>query len=223
MCGIYGSTCYNRFKTLYTLNTSRGNFANGHVFVNDSQGIRTLHISKSPGIKKYPDTADSDNKMHLGHTQSPTGSVRDYHPSTTHPFESRNWIVGHNGVINNFEKLKQQHVPHSKCNVDTSIIPGLLEMYIASRHTEQEIADIVKKVLNMISGTYGLFIFNKKYNLLYVARSGSTLFYDPNDGSFSSTQYDNMIDLPEHTLFKVNGNIYERVASLNNNSSFLIL
>jgi len=223
MCGVYGSTCYNRFKDLYKLNTTRGNFANGHVFVSDSQDGRSLHISKSPGTKKYTDVIDENIKIHLGHTQSPTGSVRDYHPSTTHPFESRNWIVGHNGVINNFEKLKQQYAPHSKCNVDTSIIPYLLEMYIATRHTEQEITNIVKRVLDMINGTYGLFIFNKKYNLLYVARSGSTLFYDPKDGSFSSTQHGNMVDLPEHTLFKVNGNIYERVASLSNNSSFLIL
>ena len=74
-------------------------------------------------------------------------------------------IVGHNGVINNYKELIDIHLPDWWCDVDTSVISGLLEMYIATRHTTPEIDSIVERVLNMLQGTYGLFIYNKPMSL----------------------------------------------------------
>jgi len=221
MCGIYGSTCFDKFKQLYNSNTTRGNFANGHVFIGKDRP--TLHISKSPGIKKYTAPPKDSIEIYLGHTQSPTGSVRDFHPATTHPFENKNWVIAHNGIINNFNKLKEDYVPYHKCNVDSSIVMSLLEMYHVSRHTVEENHKNVQRVLNMLSGTYGIFMYSKIHNILYVARSGSTMYYDPVDVSFSSTKFTNMIELPEHILYMIKDKQLHRLTSLSNNSSFLIL
>ena len=220
MCGIYGSTCFNKFKELYTSNTSRGNFANGHVFINSTAGKRSLHISKSPGVRIYKDGPTPGDVMFLGHTQSPTGSIRDYHPTTTHPFESKNWIVAHNGVINNYVELKRAFSPTSKCDVDSSVVVELLELL---SQPGQNINHVVRDTLNMIKGTYGLFMYYKKQDILYVARSGSTLYCSPNDCSFSSTMSTGMVELPEHAVYRVIDGCLVSVAELANNSSFLIL
>ena len=167
-------------------------------------------------------TPPAEASYYMGHTQSPTGSVREYHPSTTHPFESRQWLIAHNGVINNWKELAEKYLPTHKCAVDTSIIPSLLEMYIAARHTVEEIDKVVEKVLNMISGTYGVFIYNKTHDVLYVARCGSTMFYNDKNMAFSSTQTSDLKTLPEHTLYRVANDKFTKVGDLKNNSSFII-
>ena len=219
MCGIYGSTCFAQFKKLYNLNVNRGNFASGHVYL-DRKG-KSIHISKSPGQVKYTEPP-VEASYYMGHTQSPTGSNREYHPSTTHPFESGNWLIGHNGVINNWRQLAEKYIPNHKCTVDTSIVPALLEMYIAARHTIEEVDLIVQKVLNMIRGTYGVFIYNKVYDVLYVARCGSTMFFNDKNMAFSSTQVPGLDSLPEHILYKIVNEKFTKVGALKNNSSFII-
>lgn len=219
MCGIYGSNCFEQFKDLYNLNVYRGNFAAGHVYL-DRPG-KSIHISKFPGQVKYTKPSVTAN-YYMGHTQSPTGTVRDYHPSTTHPFETGNWLIAHNGVINNWKQLAETYLPNHKCAVDTSIIPALLEMYIAARHTVEEIDVIVQKVLNMLSGTYGVFIYNKVYDALYIARCGSTMFYNDKNMVFSSSPAPGLDPLPEHVLYRIVNEKFTKIRALKNNSSFII-
>ena len=64
MCGIYGSTCFNSFKTLYDLNINRGNFANGQVFISNKD--KNIHISRNSGVVKYGDQPEYNVDMFLG-------------------------------------------------------------------------------------------------------------------------------------------------------------
>ena len=225
MCGIYGSVCFDNFKELYALNINRGNFANGHVFISNKD--KSIHISRNEGVKQYTSHPEYDVDMYLGHTQSPTGSVRDFHPSTTHPFETDHWLVAHNGVINNYKELIQNHLPEHRCDVDSSVIPGILELHYTHSHTVSEIDFMVKSCLDNIKGTYGIFLYNKKYNILYVARCGSTLYMNESKTCFSSTQHDGFSELPELTLYRShpgagNENKFQKIHQLKNNSSFII-
>ena len=238
MCGIYGSSKFNEFSDLYDLNSTRGEFAHGHLFLDPS--TNTIETCRRPGRATYasetgtylhlPDpispSLEKTYELYIGHTQSPTGSVRNFTPETSHPFETNSWIVGHNGVINNYKELINTYLPDWWCDVDTSVILGLLEMYTATRHTTPEVDNIVERVLNMLHGTYGLFIYNKPMKHLYLARSGSTLHYNPNRLKFSSTPCEGLIPVPERELLRILPNdtcdMYVPVCKLTNTSSFVI-
>jgi len=220
MCGIFGSTNFKTFDTLYNSNKARGNFAHGHLFYNDKNYI----VEKFYGNGTYAKIINNVHSfkyrqygMFLGHTQSPTGSVRDFNEETTHPFVSNSWVIGHNGVLNNFKKLINTHVPGHTNMVDSSIIPVLLEKESNASDTDRT----VKNVLELLSGTYALFIFNILTKELYIARSGSTLFMSNNTPEFSSVKIGNMKTVTDNTLHKLQGNKFVQINQLKNRSSFI--
>lgn len=222
MCGIFGSTDFKKFNKLYNINKTRGNFAHGHLFYNEKKYIvekfygngTYAKLQKNPHSFKY-----KQYNMYIGHTQSPTGSVRDFNEDTTHPFTSNTWVIGHNGVLNNFRKLIDSHLPSHDNMVDSSIIPALLEKQYNIYNKDPDVT--VKEVLESLSGTYALFIYKKRTNELYIARSGSTLFMSKNTPEFSSVNYNDMKSLPDNTLYKLNGNKFDQISQLKNRSSFI--
>lgn len=141
--------------------------------------------------------------MYLGHNQAPTSSERKWKEHNSHPFVRENWIVAHNGVLTNFDKLKNEYVPDHENIVDSSIIPALLHFFEsrAGHCTSQEKEqDIIKTVLPLLEGTYGLWIVNIRTLNVYLARQGSTLFYD--DDSFSSIQGKDYKEIKEGSLYR---------------------
>lgn len=220
MCGIFGSTNFKTFNILYNSNKARGNFAHGHLFYNDNKYV----VEKFSGDGTYAKILDTVHSfkyrqysMFLGHTQSPTGSVRDFNKRTTHPFVSNNWVIGHNGVLNNFKKLIKTHAPEHENMVDSSIIPVLLENASNTSDTDS----VVKNVLELLSGTYALFIFNIITKELYIARSGSTLFISSDTPEFSSVKIDNMQTVVDNTIYKLQNNKFVQIDQLKNRSSFI--
>ena len=61
MCGIYCSTNYNSFKELHSLNTKRGDFATGHLFLTDRGDYE---IERFPGRNNYDDYPTMDQVGH---------------------------------------------------------------------------------------------------------------------------------------------------------------
>jgi len=228
MCGIFGSKSFEQFDELYKINQTRGDFASGHLFVNERGDYE---IDKRPGsvtydIRTIPHVGtELAYDMYMGHTQSPTGSVRDYRYDTSHPFQSSNWIVAHNGVLNNHQSIIDEYFPDHDCDVDSSVIPAFLEYLLRNKPVKgnYELMDnVVSAVLNRLSGTYAVFIYNKPNKQLYIARCGSTLFYNPDECTFSSVKHDKMESVPECTLYKRVEDRFVKVCNLQNNSSFMI-
>ena len=162
MCGIYGASSYSRFKQLHELNVTRGNFATGHLFATYTG---EYEIEKFPGENDYDEYPTMEQvghyNMYMGHTQSPTGSVRDFRFDTSHPFETRNWVVAHNGVLNNHQSLADEFLKGYKCEVDSMVIPEFMEYLIRNKPTKDNVElmdNVVKSVLDRLSGTYALFI-----------------------------------------------------------------
>jgi len=226
MCGIYGASSYSRFKQLHELNVTRGNFATGHLFATYTG---EYEIEKFPGENDYDEYPTMEQvghyNMYMGHTQSPTGSVRDFRFDTSHPFETRNWIVAHNGVLNNHQSLADEFLKGYKCEVDSMVIPEFMEYLIRNKPTKDNVElmdNVVKSVLDRLSGTYALFIYNKTNNLIYIARSGSTLFYSPDSFEFSSVKIDQIESVPEGVLYRYNDRKFIEISQLQINSSFII-
>lgn len=222
MCGIFGSTKLEQFKTLYKMNQSRGDFAFGGVYCKKKEHS----IQKSPGIADITPPKSNRYSYYLGHTQAPTSSVREFNEDTTHPFIHEDWVVAHNGVLSNAEELKKKFLLPNVNDVDTSCIPALMKYFYVD--TGDAVSDEIRAIttsLGMLEGTFSCWIFNKKSNHLYITRTGSTLYFEPTQGNFSSAldPYRNYKSVPEGVLFMVQGKNINEVGHFECDSPYFIL
>ena len=219
MCGIFGSTEKQKFITLYNLNKKRGNFAVGTLFLNQSTMVIRKYEGVVEPVRLFKNEEEVDFQMYLGHTQAPTSAKRDYSLNTSHPFEYGDWIVAHNGVLTNFDEIKNEFDPKWKNPVDSSVIPLLfssLKKY--SKNYEEQ--DVICSALSLLEGTFGLWIVNKRSAKSYIARCGSTLFADIYSNTFSSIKFSESEPLEEGTLYHVTPEGLTTVGTFDFNSPF---
>ena len=119
MCGIFGSTDFERYKTLHKLNKDRGNFAYGCMYL--QEGDDPI-VQRSEGDSFQLEK--SDLRYFMGHTQGPTSAQRSFNPDTSHPFNYLNWHVAHNGVLSNAKQLAQKYKVENP--VDSAVIPVMI-------------------------------------------------------------------------------------------------
>lgn len=158
--------------------------------------------------------------FYLGHTQAPTSSQRKYSTKTSHPFKCGDWFVAHNGVLTNFNDLKKDISPKKYNNVDTSIIPALLDYY--SEDCEHEVA-VISETLSQLKGTFGLWMFNIITGNVYLARCGSTLYCDSLTNDFSSLPYKNLQLLEEGVIYLLTSEGTTSVGTFDSDSPFFII
>jgi len=219
MCGIFGTTEKDRFATLYNLNRARGDFAFGCCLITENRNIQYVH--HQPGILDFDSGLFSPNLSYyymLGHTQAPTSSQRSYSKHTSHPFENEDWVVAHNGVLSNFETLKEKYLPDHINPVDSSILPPLLTHLGVDDEVET-----ITNVLEILEGTYSLWMFNIKSKNIYIARCGSTLFVDRIKSEFSSTKEEGMEEFPDNSLSIITQEGITNLTGFDGNSPFLII
>jgi len=204
MCAIFGSFNSSMFEVLYEANKQRGNFASSIVsLTRDDQFIRKKQGSIN--FDKY--TFEPKSKYFLGHVQAPTSAKRIWGYDTSHPFETTSWCISHNGVLTNHKKLKQQYCKNLTNSVDTAVIAHLLEYFTQQEHDRGKIiinpANVVKKTLEVLAGTYALSIVFCDTNEVFLARSGSILHYN-NKGDYSTMSGTGLRELPEGVILKLN-------------------
>ena len=207
MCGIFGSNSLERFKTLYKLNQSRGDFAYGMLGLSaNSDNL----LVKGSGLADVDDIFKEGDYMYfLGHTQAPTSSVREYADSTTHPFEYKRWSVAHNGVLSNAEQLQKKYMLR-ETKVDTDVITSMLDYgeIITGKPNEDDYRSL-KNTFEEIRGTFGCWVYNKDTKNTYLVRVGSTLHGNIENGDFTSAQdYERTYKpLEEGMLYQIDGGI----------------
>lgn len=184
MCGIIGSPDKNTFDNLFDLNQERGNFAYGVVKFNISNSVKVV---KDNDFDKKVDFED-DTVFYLGHLQSPTSTKRDYADETTHPFVYKDKYLAHNGILSNFDSLKEKY--RAVNEVDSSIILPMIDQ-IGLKQTLQE-----------LKGTFGCWLYDSNTSELFVFRSGSTIYTDGKN--FSSTPVDGWELLDEGIIYRFN-------------------
>jgi len=201
MCAIVSSTDVNRFKRLVDLNKSRGTFASSLVRIDKD----SISIDRFPGLFDM-DNLDRDIKEHfIGHVQAPTSDVREWDVKTSHPFETLNWLVFHNGVLTNHKELDPN------IRVDTQCIVNLLE----------ECNDI-QSVVNRLKGTFALFIINKKTYDKFILRQGSLLHYN-DQGDVSSLFVEGMKIILEGVIMKYDNSSWIEYGKFDTQSPFIFL
>jgi glucosamine--fructose-6-phosphate aminotransferase (isomerizing) len=142
-------------------------------------GDQTLQISKAAGKigsleQRLKENSSVKGTVGLGHTRWAThGEPTDInaHPHTDCSGE---FVVVHNGIIENFHLLREelQEEGHQFVSeTDTEVIPHLIEKYYTG-----DFEAAVRQALSRIEGTYGIgVIFKKDPNRLIAAKNGSPL------------------------------------------------
>ena len=192
MCGIFGSTDIKTFRELYTKNSERGNFIRSVTMLFPGGMKKDIKVST-----KYEQDFDKhieENPFciyYLGHVQSPTSEIRTFDPDTSHPFTYKNTYLAHNGVLQNFNELKEKYELKGKTNnVDSSVILPLIDR------------SGIKNALSAIQGTFGCWMYEPNMGRLRIFRSGSTLF--TNNESFSSVQLPGWESVKEGLIYEFN-------------------
>jgi len=186
---------------LDTVNKVRGNFASGIYYYNGNE----YDYQKTEGSFDWNKIELPKGFTFLGHNQAPTSNERQWKEHNCHPFVYDNWVVAHNGVLTNFSQLKNDYIPDHANLVDSSIIPALLvhfEKTFDEANTKEKELNLISYVLELLEGTFGLWIVNLKTMNIYLARQGSTLFFDKN--SFSSAKGKGYKELKEGVIYKFN-------------------
>ena len=229
MCGIFGSTDSERFKSLYELNKDRGSFAYGGMYIHREEVSEiqrsegdSLQLEDKPGRQYY-----------MGHTQAPTSAQREFDPETSHPFKYITWHVAHNGVLSNSTVLAEEYKVDSP--VDSAVIPVIIwnkmqELYHPDMWIWEREQDAIKLACEKLEGTFSCWIHNTYTNNVYLIRCGSTLFVNMDTRDFSSTKEEGMVSLDDGCIYRVfydadsiQSEWLRKVDNFNTHSPFFIL
>ncbi len=202
MCAIVSSRDIDRFKGLIEVNRERGTFASSLVKISNDVPI---NIGRFPGLFDVNSIDSARIDCFVGHVQAPTSDIREWSAETSHPFETSNWLVFHNGVLTNHKELDKT------VKVDTQCIVNLLE----------ECNDI-QSVVNKLKGTFALYIINRKTSERFILRQGSLLHYNDR-GDVSSLYIDGMKIIPEGVIMKYSNDRWTEYSKFNTQSPFIFI
>ena len=202
MCGIFGSTDFERYKTLYELNKDRGSFAYGSMYTYKES--RPLVQKSAIGEVLSEHVEGEQPTFYFGHTQGPTSSKRDFDPETSHPFKYLSWSIAHNGVLSNSKVLAEKYKVDNP--VDSAVIPVIIwnkfaELYDPDVWVWEREQRAIKLACEELEGTFSCWIHNNDSNNVYLVRCGSTLF--AGEREFSSAQAEGMYPLDDGGIYRL--------------------
>ncbi|ABK45940.1 glutamine--fructose-6-phosphate transaminase [Magnetococcus marinus MC-1] len=119
----------------------------------------------------------------IGHTRWATHGPPTIH--NAHPHRSESVAVVHNGIIENYQELREELMAHGVTFVsetDTEVIPHLIEMAMrADPHAPAE--EAVRRAICKLQGAFALgILIQGKEDMLIAARRGSPLIIGLGDG-----------------------------------------
>ncbi|CAH8281277.1 glucosamine--fructose-6-phosphate aminotransferase (isomerizing) [Mariniflexile fucanivorans] len=153
----------------------------------DSAGIALfdgseLKISKTKGkVSDLEARADKEitknGNIGIGHTRWATHGVPNDVNSHPHISNSGDLVIIHNGIIENYETLKQELISRGytfKSDTDTEVLINLIEE--VKKQENVKLGQAVQIALNQVIGAYAIAVFDKtKPEEIVIARLGSPL------------------------------------------------
>jgi glucosamine--fructose-6-phosphate aminotransferase (isomerizing) len=160
----------------------------------DSAGVAVLNGSpkvfkqkgKVSDLEEFVKSENVDGVMGIGHTRWAThGEPNDVnaHPHTS---EFGNFVLIHNGIIENYSKLRERLENRGvrfKSETDSEVLANLIEYIYLKGKVSAEVA--VRLALTKVIGAYGLVIMCKdEPDQLIAARKGSPLVVGVGDNEY---------------------------------------
>lgn len=191
MCGIVGYIGKQQaypilIKGLHRLEY-RGYDSAGVALINPAG---QLNIYKAKGkvseLESFAEAKDVSGTIGIAHTRWATHgepNTRNAHP---HYSESEELAIIHNGIIENYEVLRQsliKHGYHFLSDTDTEVLVQLIEY---TKQTDQvDLRTAVQLALNQVVGAYAIAVLDKSNpNMIVAARKGSPLVVGIGDGEY---------------------------------------
>ena len=195
MCGIIGIlsisdlNIYNFLINSLIQLQNRGYDSSGICLINKNDFIINKFASSitEDSIEKLKNIScenlDFKNiNIGIGHNRWATHGPKNDINSHPHISNNQNIVVIHNGIIENYKKLKdflKNKGYKFYSSTDTEVIANLLEY---NSINEQNFSNVIKNTIDNLQGTYGLIILNKiENNRIYCVRNGSPLLLGYND------------------------------------------
>lgn len=186
MCGIVGYIGDKPAQSILTSGLKRLEYR-GY----DSAGIATIDAkSKVTLLRAKGKVAELDEKVTahtvsdsvgIGHTRWATHGA----PSkrNAHPHHVGSIYLVHNGIIENYQELKEMLIRHDydfKSDTDTEVLAALIDFL--ARDTPS-LLTAVSGALKMVVGAYGIALFREQNpDEIVIARKGSPLIVGVSDG-----------------------------------------
>ncbi len=153
----------------------------------DSAGVALfdgtdLKVSKTKGKvadleKRSEQEITKHGSVGIGHTRWATHGVPNDVNSHPHISNSGDLVIIHNGIIENYESLKQELISRGytfKSDTDTEVLINLIED--VKKQEKVKLGKAVQIALNQVVGAYAIAVFDKnKPEEVVIARLGSPL------------------------------------------------
>ncbi len=206
MCGIYGYIGkLNAFDEVYSglkMLQYRGYDSCGIAYFNDG-----FKIEKATGTLNNLKKPTEKSEIAFGHTRWATNGRVNY--ENTHPHVSYNgeFVVVHNGIIDNADELRQNLKVDFKSETDTEVIVNLLATLPGETDSRiLQLFDLLKGSYALIIGTKGGTIYLlKKFNPLNLLINSDGIYIS---SDISSLKSGSLYTLNDYDAIKIeNGEI----------------
>ena len=211
MCGIVGYV--GKDKALPKLITGLKNLEyRGY----DSAGVaildgEKLDIVKNKGrIKNLEEILDYDKlggNIGIAHTRWATHGIPSLENAPPHMDSKHNFAVVHNGIIENYQELKEKliHLGYTFVSeTDTEVIPMLMEYYY---EIEKDVFRAFQKTTSDLKGSYAILVISPLLpNSILVAKNNSPLVIGKSeDGIFAASDIPAIISYTKDFYFLEDG------------------
>jgi len=186
MCGIVGYVGDKQAQQVLLSGLKRleyrGYDSAGVVTLSEKGGATLLREKgKVIELEKKVSGHKTADEIGIGHTRWATHGA----PSkrNAHPHAVGNIYLVHNGIIENYQDLKQELAKHDydfKSDTDSEVLAALVD-YIYKKD-DTTLLDAVSQALKMVVGAYGIAVMSiKNPNEIIIARKGSPLIVGVGD------------------------------------------
>lgn len=178
MCGIVGYIGYQNSKEILLKGLEkleyRGYDSAGIATRNDNEVTVTKAKGRIAELRREADN-EIDGQTGIGHTRWATHGIPNYENSHPHQSTSERFTLVHNGVIENYEELKEEYIPNVTLvsDTDTEVIVQLVEHFSETGLSTEE---AFTKVVSLLHGSYALGLLDREDGeTIYVAKNKSPL------------------------------------------------
>ena len=182
MCGIVGYIGHREAYSIILKGLRRLEYR-GY----DSAGValydgNDIKLSKTKGkvddlATKVSKEISTEGSLGIGHTRWATHGVPNNVNSHPHYSNSGELVIIHNGIIENYESIKQELINRGykfHSDTDTEVLINLIED--VKKNENVKLGQAVQIALNQVVGAYAIAVFDKnKADEIVVAKLGSPL------------------------------------------------
>lgn len=184
MCGIVGYIGEKNAETILINGLKKleyRGYDSAGIAVIAQEGIESAKkAGKLVYLEDLLETGHLEGNVGIGHTRWATHggpSDKNAHP---HLSPNQNFAIVHNGIIENFQELKQEYLKgHTFLSeTDTEVVAHLLEVFDTG-----DLETTVQKVLSLIEGSYALVVISEREkDKIIVSRKDSPLVIGLGEG-----------------------------------------